>query len=159
MDTHKEPNLEIDIILRHCLTEDSEFYYNVKKTTLKQYIEQIWGEWDEDFQRERHKKNFSPKYTQIIQWCAKDIGILVIEEDSEVLMVHNIEILPEYQNKGIGTYLMLKIVQNANEKRKNVLLHVLKSNLKAKKFYHKIGFKDDIEEETHFRMKMECEEN
>ncbi len=159
MDNHKEPDLEVDTTLRQCFSEDSDFYYNVKKTTLKHYVEQIWGKWNEEFQRERHKKNFNPNHTQIIQFCGIDIGILAIEENSEVLMVHNIEILPEYQSGGIGTHLMTKIIQEADEKRKNVHLQVLKSNAKAKKFYQRLGFEVEVEGETHFRMKMECEEN
>ena len=35
--------------------KDSEFLYNLKKITLKEYIEQVWG-WDEKFQRNLHKR-------------------------------------------------------------------------------------------------------
>ena len=115
------------ITLRPCILEDSLFYYNVKKITLKQYVEQTWGVWDERYQRERHKKNFIPENTQIIQIKGLDIGILVSEENSETMMIHNIEILPEYQNQGIGSHLLNKIIQEAIERDKYISLQVFKN--------------------------------
>ena len=153
MDIQKESNLGHAIKLRPCFPMDGEFYYNVKKITLKTYVEQTWGVWDEEYQRERHKMNFSPEYTKIIQFHGTDIGILAIQEESESMEVHNIEILPEYQNKGIGTHLLVNIIQQAAEKRKSITLQVIKSNLKANKLYQRLGFKVESETETHFRMK------
>jgi ribosomal protein S18 acetylase RimI-like enzyme len=154
MNSQRETNLEDAVTLRLCTHNDSDFYYNVKKTTLKLYVEQTYGEWKEDFQRDRHIQNFKPETTQIIQFHLTDIGILAIEEDSDTVMVHNIEILPEYQNKGIGSHLMDEVIQNAKEKGNNISLQVLKTNPRARKFYERLGFKVETETETHFLMKL-----
>lgn len=142
------------ITLRPCLPNDSEFYYAVKKTTLKEYVEKTWGIWDDDFQRERHKKNFNPDHSQIIQFQGTDIGILVIEEGEESVMLHNIEILQDYQNQGIGTYLLKNVIHHAAEQRKNVALQVFKTNPRARIFYQRLKFMVVTESETHFKMKL-----
>ena len=51
-------NLNEDLNLRPGHEKDSKFIYLVKKTTLKSYIEQTWGSWDEKFQVSRHNENF-----------------------------------------------------------------------------------------------------
>ncbi|MHA1112544.1 MAG: GNAT family N-acetyltransferase [Promethearchaeota archaeon] len=153
MNKQKGASIGNTVKLRQCFPEDSDFYYNVKKITLKEYVEKTWGAWDEDFQRKRHKMNFSPEYTQIIQCDGEDIGILVIQEELEVLKIHNIEILPGFQNKGIGAQLLQSIIHRATEKTKNITLQVFKTNPKAKKFYQRLGFKIETENATHFLMK------
>jgi ribosomal protein S18 acetylase RimI-like enzyme len=154
MNSQKETHLEDAVTLRLCTHNDTDFYYNVKKTTLQAYVEQTYGEWKEDYQRDRHILNFKPENTQIIQYHLTDIGIIAIEEDSDTMMVHNIEILPEYQNRGIGSHLMNKMIQNAKEKGKNITLQVFKTNPKARAFYERLGFKVETETETHFLMKL-----
>lgn len=148
-------NLGDNITLRPCLASDSDFYYNVKKITLKEYVEKTYGDWNEKYQLERHKKNFNPVHSQIIQFQGIDIGILAIEDDSETVMVHNIEILPEFQNKGIGSVLLKKVIQNTIADNKSISLQVYKSNPKAQKFYRRLGFLIEASEETetHIRMR------
>ena len=67
-----------DLKLRRCLMVDKEFMYKVKKQTMKTYVEMIWGDWNEDFQRQRFNKNFNLQNSQIVQLNEEDIGILII---------------------------------------------------------------------------------
>jgi len=159
MNSQRETHLEDAVTLRPCTHGDSDFYYNVKKTALLSYVEQTYGEWKEDYQRDRHVQNFKPEFTQIIQFNLTDIGIIAIEEDSDTMTVHNIEILPEYQNRGIGSHLMKKIILNAKEKGKNISLQVFKTNPKARALYERLGFKVETETETHFLMSLHQSKN
>ena len=62
-----------------------------------------------------------------------------------------IYILPEYQNHGIGTYLIRQVIDNAHHEKKPVRLHVLKVN-PAVGLYKRLGFRAISETDTHFVM-------
>lgn len=142
------------LTLRSCKNSDKEFIYNTKKITMRAYVEKIWNVWDEDFQKERFNTNFNIDLTQIIHYLGKDVGILIVDENSDSIHVNNIQILPKYQNLGIGSYLLQKIIAKAKHSGKSVTLQVLKSNLKAKKLYERLGFKIIKDADYHFQMKI-----
>ena len=140
--------------MRPCLTSDKDFVYQTKRITMEPYVVKIWGVWDDVFQKGRFNKNFNVDFTQIIQYRGKDIGIFIFEDEPNSIQVDNIQILPEYQNRGIGSHLLNSIISKAKDIRKSVTLQVLKTNPKAKKLYERLGFKMLRETEYHFQMKL-----
>ena len=146
-------NLNDGLTHRPGQKSDNDFIYFVKKSTLREYVEQTWGPWDEKFQVALHNKNIHPEEYQIIEYHGKDIGVLKIQEDSQSIEIDIIEILPEYQKKGLGTHLLKNIISSATRKNKFVSLQVLKANTKALKLYHRLGFHVIHETDTHLRMK------
>lgn len=139
------------IHLRLATPDDSEFLFNLKKQTLKEYITQIWG-WDEKDQHDYHKKNFEPEKYRIIQQNGEDIGCISIEEHHNKIMLNIIEIVPEYQNKGIGSKLIRDLIKRGSQENKTVELQVFKVNQRAFKLYRTLGFKLVNETETHYQM-------
>ncbi len=136
---------------RPATPKDSEFLYNLKEITLKEYVKQIWG-WDERFQRNLHQKRFDPDKYRIIQDKGKDIGCISVETHPDKLFLSIIEILPDYQNKGIGRSLIRNLIQKGIQEEKNVELTVLKVNQKAIKLYQSLGFTLIGETQTHYQM-------
>ena len=143
--------MSIVIQSRPATPEDSEFLYNLKKITLKEYIKQTWG-WDEGFQRNLHQKRFDPDKYRIIQDKGKDIGCISVETHPDKLFLSIIEILPEYHNKGIGSSLIRNLIQKGIQEEKNVELTVLKVNHKAFNLYQTLGFTIVGETQTHYQM-------
>jgi ribosomal protein S18 acetylase RimI-like enzyme len=141
------------IHLRPATPDDSEFLYNIKKETLKQYITETWG-WDEKVQRDYHKKNFEPDRYHIIQKGGENIGCISIDEQSDKNILNIIEITPDHQNKGIGSKLIRDLIKKSFQENKQVELQVLKVNQRAFKLYKSLGFILEDETETHYRMVM-----
>lgn len=139
------------IHLRLATLDDSEFLYNLKKQTLKEYITQIWG-WDKKDQLIYHKKNFEPEKYHIIQQKGEDIGCISIEEQYNKIILNIIEISPKYQNKGIGSKLIRDLIKRGSQENKTIELQVFKVNQRAFKLYKKLGFKLLAETETHYQM-------
>ena len=131
--------------------EDFEFLYRLKKTTLKEYISKTWG-WNEKWQEEYFSKNFNPDLLKIIMKAGKKIGCISIIYEEDQIFLSLIEILPDYQNKGIGSKLIKELLGKADKIKKPVFLKVLKANEKAKKLYFRLGFSIKEESETHFKM-------
>lgn len=139
------------IHFRPVTQNDSEFLFQLKKQTLKEYITLTWG-WDEEVQRDFHQKNFKPEKYRIIQEDGQDIGCLSVEEHSDKFILNIIEITPKYQNKGIGSLLIRDLINEGIQKKKYVELQVLKVNQKALRLYKSLGFILKGETDTHYQM-------
>ena len=80
-----------------------EFSYQVKKAAEGDYITQLWG-WDEKAQRDFHTSDWQQKRPSIILYDNKPIGTIYILENDDYIQIGQFFILPEYQNKGIGSH-------------------------------------------------------
>lgn len=129
-----------------------DFIYDVKKISYKKYVEECWGSWVEEEQR-KYFKNFIDQVkddTYIIQLNGKDIGFyngLTLDDGS--YEIGNICIIPEYQGKGIGTKVLIDIM----ELHKDQDLHIqyFKQN-PVGKLYERLGFTPNSETEYHYQM-------
>ncbi|HEX8734490.1 MAG TPA: GNAT family N-acetyltransferase [Pyrinomonadaceae bacterium] len=141
----------MQITFRQIKIKDFEFLWQLHNAALKKYITETWG-WDEDWQRRNFRENFNPNAGEIICADGKDAGFLWIsEKESEIALV-SIRLLPEFQNRGIGTKLIKRLLDKARAANKPVRLQVLKAN-PAKNLYEKLGFRVADETETHFLMR------
>ncbi|MCA1622443.1 MAG: GNAT family N-acetyltransferase [Acidobacteria bacterium] len=131
--------------------EDFEFLWRLHNAALKDYVMRVWG-WDEERQRQLFRESFETKRAKIIVFEGKDAGFLdAAERETETVLI-SIRLLPEFQNKGIGTKIIQEILEKSHAKNKLVRLQVLKIN-PAKKLYNRLGFKIFGETETHFLMR------
>ena len=138
----------MQILKRPVKPEDFEFLRLLHRAALKEYVEQTWG-WDEEFQQKGFAADFDAATGEIVVIDGKDAGFWwTIEKENEILLA-SIRLLPEFQNKGIGTKLIEALIADS---RKPIRLQVLKVN-PARRLYEKLGFRIDGETETHFLMK------
>ena len=138
----------MNISFRKIDPEDFEFLWWLHNAALKDYVSETWG-WDEEWQRENFTKNFNPAVGEIVVFNGKDIGYFwVIEKEKEILLA-SIRLLPEFQNKGIGSQLIKNLIVEAGMP---LTLQVLKVN-PARKLYERLGFVIEEETETHYILK------
>jgi GNAT superfamily N-acetyltransferase len=104
-----------------------EFSYQVKKAAEGEYITLMFG-WDEDVQRDFHAKAWQQQKPDIITYDGKPIGTIAAIESEDCIEIGQFFILPDYQNKGIGTHLLKSILDKADQLSKNVTLKFLKNN-------------------------------
>ncbi|MDE0401023.1 MAG: GNAT family N-acetyltransferase [Candidatus Poribacteria bacterium] len=140
-----------ELSIRKARTSDSEFIFTVKKAAYREYIEQVWG-WDDDYQRERHNREFASYDFHIIQFRETDVGFFITSSTSDTLKVNQIFILPEYQGRGIGSACMTRIIDDANLEQKSVVLQVLKVNARGIDLYQRLGFTIVGEDSIYFQM-------
>lgn len=138
--------------IRKAQVSDSEFVFTVKKTAFREYVEQVWG-WDDSYQRELHDRRFAAQDIRIIQFCGIDVGFLATSRTRATLKVNQLYILPEYQERGIGSACMTRVLDDANLRQQPVVLQVLKVNTRGTAFYQRLGFTIVGETPTHFHMK------
>ena len=93
-------------------SDDFNFLYTLKKKALKEYISKTWG-WDEKWQKAYFSKNFKPDLLKIILKSGKEIGCISIIEKKGNYFLSLIEILPKFQNQGIGSKLIKDLLIKA----------------------------------------------
>ena len=71
--------------------------------------------------------------------------------DSEFRVI-DIALLPEFCNRGLGTFLMKGIMKEAAEAGKPVRIHVERNNVRALAFYERLGFAILKDIQTHLFM-------
>ena len=104
-----------------------EFSYQVKKAAEGEYITLMFG-WDENVQRDFHAKDWQRRKPDIIIYDGRPIGTIATSDGEDCVEIGQFFILPDYQNKGIGTHLLKSILDKADQSGKNVTLRFLKNN-------------------------------
>jgi ribosomal protein S18 acetylase RimI-like enzyme len=138
--------------LRPATWEDADFLYRLHRAALKQHVEQTWGEWEEEWQQRHFRQRFHPAACQVIIFEEQDVGVVCMVEQEAQVVVNVIEVLPECQGRGIGTFVMRLVLREAHLRGKPVALQVLKVN-PARRLYERLGFITMAETETHYQMR------
>ena len=143
------------IQFRNATEADFDLTFQIKETSIKPYIEHIWG-WDEEVQLDFHAKDFKPEQVQIlIDEHGCDIGLLVVTEDDSSICVKSILLCNHAQGKGIGTVVLSGLIEQARSKAKPIELQVFKVNERARALYEKLGFGIVGQTKHHFQMTIE----
>ena len=79
------------------------------------------------------------------------VGALGVAETDAEIFLSEIQILPEWQNRGIGTKFLASEIERARRLDKPLRLRVLREN-SAKRLYERHGFVVSGETETHLLM-------
>lgn len=128
-----------EVTLRPATKADAPLFYSVIDQTMREFIVATWGAWNEErVQRESEQDSTSPN-AQIIQVGSVSVGVLLVERSPTYIQVQQIYLLPDYQRKGIGSFLIAGIIAEATHSNLPVRLRVLRVN-PAKEFYEKFGF-------------------
>jgi ribosomal protein S18 acetylase RimI-like enzyme len=135
--------------LRKAVKEDHELIFEIKKSALGEYITQTWG-WDEALQRKMHENEMSSETIYMIESNGTVIGTVGINEKDESIVICRMYIIDKFQSKGFGRRIINKIIEDNSGKK--IKLGVLKVNPRAKKLYERLGFKVYGEENKHYRM-------
>ena len=115
-----------------------EFSYQVRKAAEGEYITLMLG-WDEDVQRDFHAGAWHQQKPDIITYDGRAIGTIATIEGEDCIEIGQFFILPDYQNKGIGTHLLNGILDKADRFGKNVTLKFLRDN-PVESLYVRNGF-------------------
>lgn len=141
---------EESIVVRPASDGDMEFSYRVKKVAEGELIRKTFG-WDEAFQREFHRKDWTAHRPGIIELDSEPIGTIAIVECDSCIEVGQFFILPEYQSRGIGSLLLRRVLRQADTANLAVRLAFLKGN-RAERLYRRNGFELVKQTETHCYM-------
>lgn len=119
---------------------------------MRDVIEQTWG-WDETWQRSEFDKRFETSSVWIIEADTRAAGTVWLEWKPDSLYVHELQVVPDLQGRGIGTNVLNQVIAQGGQKALPVTLSVVPANSRAKQLYERIGFEVTNVEPPFIRMR------
>lgn len=151
------------VTLRPVVPEDEDLLLKIYASTREDEMEQVteWTpeqkemflRWQLQMQRRDYEARFPVGLSyDIILYDRVPAGRLWVARTSEQIRLLDIAILPEFQNRRIGTYLLRNLI-NESEQTGTPLRHMIfKLNTDARRFYERLGFQLKEDERMYLLM-------
>ncbi|MGC4189717.1 MAG: GNAT family N-acetyltransferase [Thermomicrobiales bacterium] len=146
------PECDEDFSLRPATPDDCAPLYEIHRAAMRSYVAATWG-WNEEDQGRRFQSYFSAEPLHLIVVGGEIAGFLHVERGSDAIDVVNIELHPRYQGMGVGSRILRGILDEGVASNRPVMLQVLKVNEDARRLYRRLGFRDNGETSTHYRLR------
>jgi ribosomal protein S18 acetylase RimI-like enzyme len=140
--------------LRNATSADYNYLYKVFRATMKTYIAETRGEWSENREEAQFRAQLDVSASQIVLVDNSPVGFITVPFREDALWIHTICIVPEHQNRGIGTAVIESVITRSQEQQLHLHLSVLKVN-PARRLYERLGFKVTHATTHHYQMKLD----
>ena len=148
----------MNVLLRPVRPEDRDFLYHLYISTREEELR--WVPWSVEQKQAFLQMQFHAQDTyyrqvypadtfQVVVVDGVDAGRLYLAELPTVLEVVDIIVEASYRNRGIGTLLLVRVLDRARELGRPVLLSVAKDN-PAQRLSERLGFERLPEEHLDF---------
>ena len=129
----------VAVSLRPATESDRAFLFDLFARTMRSVIQQTWG-WDERWQRANFSRRFNGYDVSVIEADGRPVGGLFLEHRPDNVYIHEIQILPEYQGRGIGSTVIRGVIDRSARRGVPVGLSVVPANPRALRLYERLGF-------------------
>ena len=126
-------------VLRRATSQDSLALHALNRSALGPYIEEIYGPWDEVVQTRFHRDWFDPRRLWVIEVSGNLVGVLDYTFHPDRLEINRISIDPSHQRRGIGSAVLVELIESADLRRVPATLEVFDIN-PARRLYERLGF-------------------
>lgn len=139
----------MNISLRPVTPADREFLLAVYGGTRERELSQVaWEEgqkeafilWQFERQAEEYNQRFPDARYNVILVDGVPAGRIWVGGDDKQIRLLDIAIIPEFQNRGVGTYLLRQLMAEATQAQKVLRHMVFVLNDNAHRFYERLGF-------------------
>lgn len=121
--------------------------------TQRWLIEKLFGWRGDTFEIDRFRSHYHRNDTQIVACEGADIGWMTIVRSDDAVDLHSIYLGPAWQRRGIGTFLITQLIDEATIAGKPLTLSTAKIN-PALQLYTRLGFRRIGEDE--FKLYLRC---
>ena len=152
--------------LRPVTEEDDQFLLSLYASTREEELAQAdWAEgqkemflrWQFDLQRQEYEARFPDAAYHVILVDGSRAGRIWVGADDEQIRLLDIALLSQFQNRGVGTALLRRLIDQAAKAGKALRHMVFVLNNDAHRFYERLGFKiiDDLGAYKHMEWRAE----
>lgn len=150
------------VSLRPVTPEDEDTLLKIYASTREDEMRQVtdWTaeqketflRWQLQMQRRDYEGRFPRADYQLILFDGEPAGRLWVARTAEQIRLLDIAILPEFQNRKIGTYLLRKLIEESEATRTPLRHMIYKLNTEARRFYERLGFRLKEDERMYLLM-------
>lgn len=129
---------------------DQEFLVGVYASSRAEELAQVaWDDsqkdafirWQFGLQKQEYFTRFPDARYEVILVDGVPAGRIWVGADDTQIRLLDIALLPEFQNRGAGTYLLKQLIDEATRSGKALRHMVFMLNENASRFYERLGFK------------------
>lgn len=138
-----------NVVLRPVTGEDDELLLAVYASSREEELAQVvWPEgqkeafvrWQFEMQRREYDARFPAARYEVILVDGRPAGRIWVGTDDEQLHLLDIALFKEFQNRGVGTLLLRRLMDEASGANKLLRHMVFVLNTEAQRFYERLGF-------------------
>jgi ribosomal protein S18 acetylase RimI-like enzyme len=139
----------LKLSLRPVAPEDEDFLLRVYASTREDELAQVpWDEARKDAfvrqqsaaQRREYDANYPRAEYDVILLGGHPAGRVWVGRDNVEIHLLDIALLPEAQNRGVGTAILRALIEESQRTRKRLRHMVFVLNADARRFYERLGF-------------------
>jgi GNAT superfamily N-acetyltransferase len=133
---------------RQATDADTELARQIHHRGYREIVERQFGPWDEARQGHFFEDDWDPALYEIV--CCDDVpcGRISVVDRADAIIVRDVVILPECQNRGMGTILLQEQIARARRRGVPVQLGTHRLN-RALRLYLRLGFGEIGQTDTH----------
>lgn len=135
---------------RPATSADEKFMRELHKAAYQEVIVRQFGQWDDALQASLFSQKWIPEKFEIVEIAGRAIGCVRVDDRTDHVFLEEIQLLPEFQGRGIGSALIQSEITRARRMHQPVLLQVLTGNDRARALYERLGFEVCGTTERHF---------
>ncbi len=130
----------MNIQLRLARNFDYQCMLELPHTVYRDLITRETGYWDSDEELGLFKNAWESKQIEILLLNDKPVGMFIVVVHTDHLWLDEIQVDPCYQNQGIGTAVIARLIARARTCYLPLRLRVLHTNRSAYRLYQRLGF-------------------
>ena len=104
-----------------------------------------------DLQARAFAQAYPTAQHEVVLCAGQPVGRLIVDRSSDAIRLVDIALLPDHRNAGIGSELLRRLLDEATDSGKPVVLHVATSN-RASALYQRLGFFVSAQDDVYLEM-------
>lgn len=129
--------MELEITLRAASAADESFLLRLRKLTMTEHLRKAGVPIDDDTHFQLIRSYFED--AKVIRAGEDDVGLLKLSRADAEWHVHQLQITPDFQGRGIGNAVLRRVLAEAEHANVAVSLSVMHDN-PARRLYERLGF-------------------
>ena len=129
----------MNLRIRAATSEDHAFLRELNRQAYEDVVTRQFGVWDDSAQQQRFDSKVERAAFRIVELADQLVAAVWSSEHDDHIVLHELLVLPEFQNRGIGSQVLGWELARAETAKKPVRLHTLLLN-RAQEFYERHGF-------------------
>jgi len=125
------------LFIRGFKEDDYWFCYRLTKRNMLDYVRKYQGGWD----AKAYREHFNSDSIKIVEYNNRRIGLYNVQKREKELFIIDVQVSRQFQNKGLGTYLIEVIEGDARKKKIGKLTLGVYWDNPSFNLYKRLGFK------------------
>ena len=124
---------------------DAEFGHNVHHRAYRDVVERQFGVWNVAAQDAFFRDGWNAAAHEIVECDGVPVGYISVEDRSDLVHVRELVLLPEFQNRGIGTEATRAMVRHGffDLNLHRIYVSILQENASSIRMCEKAGFRHE----------------